>query len=82
MERHISPLQKIACTLIRSYQIVLSPVMGQQCRYIPTCSEYTRQAILMYGFWKGVYYGFCRIARCNPFCSSGFDPVSFPNEKL
>ncbi|WP_084761361.1 membrane protein insertion efficiency factor YidD [Succinimonas amylolytica] len=82
MERHISPLQKIASALIRSYQIVLSPVIGQQCRYIPTCSEYTRQAILMYGFWNGFYRGICRIGRCNPFCTSGFDPVSFPNDEL
>ena len=53
MENNLSPLQKIGCFLIRIYQKVLSPYIGNQCRYYPTCSEYTKQAIIKYGFFKG-----------------------------
>lgn len=73
MENNLSPLQKIGCLLIRIYQKVLSPYIGNQCRYYPTCSEYTKQAIIKYGFFKGCYLGFLRILRCSPLHKGGID---------
>lgn len=48
---------------------------GIHCKYEPTCSEYTRQAINKYGFFKGTFIGFKRILRCNPFSKGGYDPL-------
>lgn len=45
------------------------------CKFYPTCSEYTRQAIEKYGAGKGMFLGFCRILRCNPFSKGGYDPL-------
>jgi putative membrane protein insertion efficiency factor len=78
MEHNLSTLQRAGCFLITCYQKSLSPLIGQQCRFIPTCSEYTKQAIIKHGFFKGCYLGFKRIIRCNPFGKHGYDPV--PNE--
>ena len=60
---------------IRGYQLVLSPVLGPACRFYPSCSEYTAQAIQKYGFGKGVYLGVRRLLRCHPFHPGGFDPL-------
>ncbi len=65
--------------LIRVYQIVLSPLVGRQCRHLPTCSDYADQAIERHGFWPGGWMALARILRCNPWGSSGFDPI--PEEK-
>lgn len=48
---------------------------GIHCKYEPTCSEYTRQAINKYGFFKGTFIGLKRILRCNPFSKGGYDPL-------
>jgi putative membrane protein insertion efficiency factor len=61
--------------LIRLYRLTLSPFLGRQCRYLPTCSEYTEGAISRYGLWAGMWIGFARIQRCGPGGASGFDPV-------
>lgn len=45
------------------------------CRYYPTCSDYSAQAIRKYGFWRGSWLGFCRILRCHPWAKGGFDPL-------
>ena len=60
--------------LVRIYQLTLSPIVGRQCRFQPTCSNYTIQAIKKYGAVRGSLKGFWRICRCNPFCKGGFDP--------
>jgi uncharacterized protein len=65
---------KIALRLIRGYQ-KLSRYTPPSCRFSPTCSEYTRQAIVRYGFVKGAAMGAWRICRCNPFVEGGHDPV-------
>ncbi|MDR1276886.1 MAG: membrane protein insertion efficiency factor YidD [Candidatus Accumulibacter sp.] len=61
--------------LIRFYQYGISPMLGRQCRFIPSCSEYTAEAIGKYGAAKGLYYGVKRIFRCHPWNPGGVDPV-------
>ena len=65
----------IALFLIRFYKKAISPFLPSACRFYPTCSEYTYQAIEKYGFLRGSWFGIRRIARCNPFNAGGFDPV-------
>lgn len=60
--------------LVRGYQLILSPLIGQNCRFTPTCSEYFIQAVLKHGPIFGTWRGVCRIARCHPFNPGGFDP--------
>ena len=68
-------MKHIVMALIRAYQRFISPVMGGNCRFHPTCSEYTRQAVERYGAAKGLWLGAKRISRCHPFNPGGFDPV-------
>ncbi len=68
-------MKKIALALIRLYQMSLSQVLPSSCRFIPTCSQYTYEAIEKYGFFKGVWLGTRRIASCHPFNPGGYDPV-------
>ncbi|MBQ3775246.1 MAG: membrane protein insertion efficiency factor YidD [Ruminobacter sp.] len=75
MENNLNPLQKIGCSLINLYQKTLSHIIGNQCRFYPSCSEYTKQAIIIHGFFLGCILGAYRILRCNPLCKGGFDPV-------
>lgn len=65
--------------LIRFYQKNISPFFqakGVHCKYYPTCSEYTKQAIEKYGGVKGLYLGLKRILKCNPFSKGGYDPLN------
>lgn len=62
------------------YQRLISPAFGRRCRYLPTCSEYARTAIERFGAWKGVGMAGGRLLRCQPFGSSGFDPVPGPKQ--
>jgi hypothetical protein len=59
---------------VRLYQWLLSPFLGGQCRFTPSCSEYFIQAVLKYGALRGVWRGLWRICRCNPFHPGGHDP--------
>ena len=65
----------VARGLIRGYQLTLSGLMGRQCRHLPTCSDYTSEAIGRFGLWGGGWMGFARICRCRPGGTAGFDPV-------
>lgn len=61
--------------LVRFYQLGISPFLGSNCRYTPTCSAYMAEAIRKYGPWKGFRLGLKRIGRCRPGGGSGYDPV-------
>jgi uncharacterized protein len=61
--------------LIRIYQLVISPLLGPKCRFTPTCSAYTLEALKKYGPLKGLWLGMKRIARCHPWGGHGHDPV-------
>jgi len=61
--------------LVRAYQILLSPLFGGCCRFNPTCSAYTIEAVKKYGALKGGWLGVKRILRCHPFGGYGDDPV-------
>ena len=64
-----------AHALIRFYQLTLSAFMGRQCRYLPSCSTYTDEAIQTHGLWLGGWMGFARLCRCRPGAASGYDPA-------
>lgn len=68
---------KVACKLVRFYQLCISPFIGGRaaCRFVPTCSEYTKQAIEKYGLLRGTWMGVKRISRCRPGGGCGYDPV-------
>lgn len=68
-------LKIVAIALIRVYQHTLSAFLGRACRYAPSCSHYTEEAIRRFGLWRGGWMGLSRIVRCNPCGASGFDPV-------
>ena len=65
----------IFITPIKIYQLFVSPMLPNTCRHLPTCSDYTIEAINEYGVLKGTIKGLNRILRCNPLGSSGYDPV-------
>ena len=68
-------LTKLFVFLIRVYQYTLSPFIGRSCRYTPTCSHYSVEALEKYGPFKGGWMAAKRIASCNPWGGSGHDPV-------
>lgn len=68
-------IKSIVLSLIRGYQRYISPGLASSCRFTPTCSHYTYEAIDRYGVIRGGWLGIKRIARCNPFHEGGHDPV-------
>ena len=65
----------ILIKFIKIYKYLISPLIGPSCRYLPTCSEYSIDALKTYGFSKGLLLSFKRIMSCHPWGNSGFDPV-------
>lgn len=61
--------------LIKIYQLIISPLFPSSCRYLPTCSQYSLDALKKYGLLKGGWLGLKRILRCHPWGGSGYDPV-------
>ncbi len=68
-------MKYVGMAMIRVYQMTLSKVLPPSCRFEPSCSHYTYEAIEKYGLIKGSWLGFKRILRCNPFNPGGYDPV-------
>jgi len=68
-------MRRVLIGIIRAYQLVLSPLMGRQCRFEPTCSCYAIEAIKRHGSVRGGWMGMKRICRCHPFSPGGYDPV-------
>jgi len=71
----MNPGRQFALSLIRLYQGTISKVTPPSCRYLPTCSEYTHEAIERYGIARGTWLGIKRLSRCHPFHPGGYDPV-------
>lgn len=69
-------MKHILLLLIRAYQLVLSPILGNNCRFYPSCSHYSHDAIKHHGAIKGLFLSIWRVLRCNPWNKGGYDPVS------
>lgn len=80
MMRRLPAVSLIA--LIRGYQIAVSPMLGARCRFAPSCSHYTAEAISIHGATKGLWLGAKRILKCHPWGASGFDPVPPPAPRI
>jgi len=73
--RRRSPGAAVLLFLVRAYQVILSPFLGSNCRFLPTCSDYARQALERHGLLRGGWLSMRRLARCHPWGGSGYDPV-------
>lgn len=65
----------------RAYKLTLSPLIGRQCRFLPTCSDYAAEALIVHGPWRGGWLMTRRLCRCHPFGGHGYDPVPPPAPK-
>jgi putative membrane protein insertion efficiency factor len=72
---HKMYLKKICISLVRFYQLAISPMIPPSCRFTPTCSQYAIDAIELHGVSRGSYLAFRRLLRCHPFNRGGYDPV-------
>lgn len=71
----MNPVKWLLINLIRGYQYLISPMLGNHCRYYPSCSSYTLESIQRYGVLRGGWLGIKRLSRCHPFAEGGVDPV-------
>ena len=67
--------------IIKAYQLIISPIIGSNCRFLPTCSEYAIESLKSYGLIKGIYLTVKRIGKCHPWGSHGYDPIPSKNTK-
>ena len=74
-------MRKLLILLIRAYQILLSPFIGNHCRFYPTCSSYAIEALHKHGAMKGLWLALRRISHCHPWHEGGIDPVPEPMNK-
>ncbi len=68
--------QGLLITLVKGYRLLLSPSLGSSCRFEPTCSAYSLQALQQHGAVAGTYLTLGRLVRCHPWCEGGLDPVA------
>ncbi len=74
-------IERFLIALLRGYKRWISPMLGQRCRFHPTCSEYAMVAIARYGALKGGWLAARRLGRCHPLHPGGLDPVPMPKEE-
>lgn len=75
-------IQRLLTTILRGYRLLLSPWLGSQCRFHPTCSVYAIEALERHGAAIGSYLMLRRVARCHPWCEGGIDPVPHDRPRL
>lgn len=68
-------MKPLLLALIRFYQFAISPLLGQRCRFFPSCSEYAVEAIERHGILRGGWLGLRRLSHCHPWHAGGYDPV-------
>jgi putative membrane protein insertion efficiency factor len=68
-------VKAVLLALLRGYQLLISPLLGANCRFYPTCSDYAREAIERHGALRGTWLAIKRIGRCHPYHPGGYDPV-------
>ena len=66
---------KFVINLINIYKYLISPLLGNNCRFLPTCSEYTKESIIKFGLVNGTWLGLKRIIKCHPWGKDGYDPI-------
>jgi putative membrane protein insertion efficiency factor len=74
-ERRAALMTAGADLIIQGYQLFISPLLGPRCRFYPSCSAYTREALYRHGLFKGLFLGTRRLLKCHPFHPGGVDPV-------
>ncbi|MBQ6776161.1 MAG: membrane protein insertion efficiency factor YidD [Synergistaceae bacterium] len=74
-------LSRLAVILIRAYQIFISPYLGRNCRFYPTCSSYAIQVYQEWGFWRGSWLTMKRLAKCGAWNPGGYDPPPKNNKR-
>lgn len=74
-------MRRIMIALIRLYQTILSPFVGQHCRFYPSCSSYALEALEKHGALRGLWLSLKRVSRCHPWHEGGVDPVPEPQKK-
>ena len=75
-------MRRFLSALVRAYRLFLSPSLGSSCRFEPTCSLYSLQAMEQHGAAVGSYLTLARVARCHPWCAGGLDPVPLESPRL
>ena len=76
----INILTNLLIKIIKCYKFLISPLFGNSCRYLPSCSDYAIEALKTFGIFKGLFLSFKRILSCHPWGNSGFDPVKKKGE--
>ena len=74
-------VHKLCLGSIKGYQLLVSPLLGNNCRFYPSCSCYAAESIESHGVIKGGYFSLRRLIKCHPFHTGGYDPVPQPNKK-